>query len=201
MSIVYHHRRIDTNDIFYVGIGKSNKRAYSHYGRNKHWHSVVKKTDYIVEIVLESLTWKEACEQEKLFIKKIGRHDLGLGSLVNMTDGGDGGMNPSNQVRQKRSNSLIGNQNGKGNKGKPSPMKGRVHSDITKQKMSNAALGRVPSPTHIENLSLASPKKKTCSIDGVVFHSAAEAARQLGVDRSVMHKRLHSVDYKSYKYI
>ena len=119
MSIVYQHRRSDTDTVFYIGIGKSKDRAYSHYSRNKHWHGVVKKTNYTVEILLEGITWEEACRHEKLLIEQIGRHDLGLGTLVNQTDGGDGGMNPSVEARQKRSSSLTGNQNGKGNKGKP----------------------------------------------------------------------------------
>jgi uncharacterized protein involved in tellurium resistance len=32
--------------------------------------------------------WEEACKKETFFISYYGRKDLGLGSLVNMTDGG-----------------------------------------------------------------------------------------------------------------
>ena len=199
--VVYQHRRLDTSEIFYVGIGKTIKRAYAKRNRNRHWYNIVNKTDYSIDILSENLTWKEACVQEIALICSIGRYDLRLGTLVNQTNGGDGGMNPSTETRQKRKDSLNGNQNGKGNKGKPSPMKGKVHSEITKQKMRDRALGRVRSLTHIKNSSLASSKKKCCSVDGVVYHSAAEAARQLNIDRSVMHSRLHNHNYTSYKYI
>jgi hypothetical protein len=126
MSIVYQHRRLDTSVVFYIGIGKNKKRAYSYYNRNRHWRNIVKKAGYNIEILSENVSWEEACAQEKLLIKQLGRCDLGLGALVNQTDGGDGGMNPSVEARQKRSTSLIGNKNGKGNKGKPSSMTGKT---------------------------------------------------------------------------
>ncbi len=201
MSVVYQHRRLDTNTVFYVGIGKSEKRAYSRYHRNRHWHGIVKKTDYAVEILLDSVTWEEACEQERFLIEQIGRHDLGLGTLVNQTDGGDGGINPSIEARQKRSNSLTGNQNGKGNKGKPSSMTGKKHKDSTKQKMRDKAFGKPKSPTHTKNISLASPYKKACCIDGVVYHSASEAARQLSLNKQTVHNRLHNNKFTNYSYL
>lgn len=36
MAIVYTHRRNDTNDVFYVGIGKTKRRPYSYRNRNKY---------------------------------------------------------------------------------------------------------------------------------------------------------------------
>ncbi len=35
MAIVYQHRRKDTNEIFYIGIGKNTNRAYNKYSRSK----------------------------------------------------------------------------------------------------------------------------------------------------------------------
>jgi hypothetical protein len=65
---VYRHRRLDTNEIFYVGMG-SNKRATSLNNRNELWKRIVNKTEYVVEIVSENLTWEDACELECLLIK------------------------------------------------------------------------------------------------------------------------------------
>jgi len=48
MAIVYRHIRKDTNEIFYIGIGKSIKRMISKNYRNKHWHNIVNKTEYYV---------------------------------------------------------------------------------------------------------------------------------------------------------
>ncbi len=105
MPIVYQHRRLDTNEVFYVGIGNTINRAYSKRSRNKYWKHIIDKTDYIVEIVLEDITWEEACQKETELIKQYGRKDLNEGSLVNMTDGGDGSLNliPTVETRNKMS--------------------------------------------------------------------------------------------------
>lgn len=44
--IVYRHRRLDNFNIFYVGIGKKNERAYNFNKRNKYWQSIKNKTNY-----------------------------------------------------------------------------------------------------------------------------------------------------------
>lgn len=90
MAIVYKHTRLDKNEPFYIGIGKTEKRAYSKIGRNNRWNKIIKKTNYIIEIIHFDLTWEEACEKEKELIKLYGRKDLGTGTLINMTDGGEG---------------------------------------------------------------------------------------------------------------
>jgi len=88
--IVYRHIRLDTNQPFYIGIGKTEKRAYAKHQRNKHWHSIVNKHGYKVQIMLDDLTWEEAQQKEREFIQLYGRADLGLGTLANLTNGGDG---------------------------------------------------------------------------------------------------------------
>lgn len=107
MAYVYQHIRKDTNQIFYIGIGQNNnnfKRAYSKFDRNKYWVNISKKTDYEVKILIDNISWVQACEIETLLIKQFGRIDLGTGLLTNMTDGGDGGkkMLFTNEMRQKQ---------------------------------------------------------------------------------------------------
>lgn len=91
MAYVYQHKRLDTNEVFYVGIGEGEdyKRAYNKTGRTRWWKSIVSKHDYKVEILKDNLSWAEACEKEKYYIKKYGRSIDG-GKLVNITEGGDG---------------------------------------------------------------------------------------------------------------
>jgi hypothetical protein len=102
MAVVYLHRRKDTNEVFYVGIGQTEKRAYDIKNRkNKHWKGIIGKYGYTVEILLTDLSWDQACEKEKELIAEIGRKDLKLGPLVNMTDGGEGQNNPSEETRKK----------------------------------------------------------------------------------------------------
>lgn len=92
MAYVYRHIRLDNNKPFYIGIGSDDlfKRSESHKGRNQIWENIINKTEYRVEIMLDNLTWEEACEKEREFIALYGRRDLGKGPLVNLTDGGEG---------------------------------------------------------------------------------------------------------------
>jgi len=92
MAIVYQHRREDTNEVFYIGIGETLKRAYQKKARSIFWISLTNKHSYTVEILFDNLTWEQACKKEKELIREYGRRDLGLGPLVNMTDGGDGAI-------------------------------------------------------------------------------------------------------------
>lgn len=113
MAYVYQHIRLDTNEVFYVGVGKEDKRAHDKRGRNKHWHHIVNKVGYSIEIIAEGITWEEACQKEKELIEYYGRKDLGLGPLVNMTDGGEGvpGIKRSpfsKEHKQKMANAKIG---------------------------------------------------------------------------------------------
>ena len=90
MAYVYQHIRLDTNEVFYIGIGKNKCRAYSKSDRNKHWHHIVNKVGYSAQIIFEEITWEEAIVKEKELIEYYGRRDKGSGTLVNMTDGGEG---------------------------------------------------------------------------------------------------------------
>jgi hypothetical protein len=109
---VYTHFRTDKNEIFYVGIGKRSKveiennthsrsRQKTH-SRNDYWKNVVKlNPNYKIEIVFESNDIEEIIELEKTLIKFYGRKDLNEGNLVNMTDGGEGLLNPSAETIEK----------------------------------------------------------------------------------------------------
>jgi hypothetical protein len=105
---LYQHIRLDTGEIFYIGIGNG-RRPWIKHNRNAYWHNIVNKAGYRVEILEEGLSWYQACELEKMLIALHGRKDLGYGPLVNMTDGGDGNPSPSAETRAKQS---------AGNKGK-----------------------------------------------------------------------------------
>jgi len=95
LAYVYRHIRLDKNEPFYIGIGSSKyyNRAYRHKSRSDFWKKVANKGGYEVEILMDDLTWEQACEKEKEFIKLYGRIDLKNGCLVNMTNGGDGALN------------------------------------------------------------------------------------------------------------
>ena len=96
MALVYRHRRLDTNEVFYIGIeldtefkkASGNRSKVKH--RSKFWKNIVNKTDYSIEIVQNNIDNESAKELEIFLIQQYGRRDLGKGGLVNLTDGGDG---------------------------------------------------------------------------------------------------------------
>ena len=109
MAIVYQHKRKDTGEIFYVGIGKEESRACE-YGRNHLWQKIVDETEYDIEITHRDIIYEEACSIEKYIIAFWGRKNLGLGPLTNLTDGGDTteGYRHTENTKEKISNTLIG---------------------------------------------------------------------------------------------
>jgi hypothetical protein len=128
MAYVYRHIRLDKNEVFYIGIGKSDtdfKRAYSNGSRNYHWNNIVKITDYKVDIVFQNLTWYEACKKEIELIS-LYKKNIYNGTLCNIADGGQGGS-ISFESNQKRIKSLTGHK----------------VSDETKQKIGNKAKNRI----------------------------------------------------------
>lgn len=151
MAIVYRHRRLDNNKIFYIGISKNNKRAFDKNHRNKYWNNIVNKTNYSVEIIADNLSWEEACELECFLISEYGRKDLNTGILCNMTDGGEG---TNNKIISEKHKEII-RINNIGNKnflGKTHSIENRIKfreiklgtklSNETKMKISKANKGK-----------------------------------------------------------
>jgi hypothetical protein len=104
MGYIYRHIRKDKDQVFYIGIGTDNNgkytRAYSK-NRNRYWKRIVENTDYEVEILLDDITKEQAIKKEIEFIQIYGRRDLGLGTLCNLTDGGEGASNMSEEGRER----------------------------------------------------------------------------------------------------
>lgn len=97
---LYRHIRLDDNSVFYVGIGTKPKNTFStiesiyprayEKRRNKFWNRIVAKTDYRIDIMLESDDHDFIKQKEIYFIALYGRRDLKKGTLCNLTDGGEG---------------------------------------------------------------------------------------------------------------
>lgn len=105
MAYVYRHIRLDKNEPFYIGIsaeeGDKYTRAYTKKERNNLWYKIVAKTDYAVEIILDEISLENAYEKEKEFIKLYGRIDLNIGTMSNLTDGGELFVNLSPETKKR----------------------------------------------------------------------------------------------------
>lgn len=180
MPYLYRHIRKDTNEPFYIGIGSSPnyKRAFSKRERTKLWKFIVAKTDYKVEIILDDLTWKEVCLKEIEFINIYGRKDLGKGSLVNLTNGGEGafGRTVSSKTKLKISNSVKENSHWKD---------GRKHTSDA-----------------ISKITLAASTKVINILTSEIYNSIAEAAASIKMRPNTLVRKLSGlrINNTNFKY-
>jgi hypothetical protein len=207
MAYVYRHIRLDKNEPFYIGIGsdKTYQRAYKTKGRSKYWENV-SINGYEVEILMDNITWEDACKKEVEFISMYGRKDLGQGTLVNLTNGGDG--SPGVIVSEKtRSYHKVNN------KGKSNPFYGKKHNEQTilklklnrqnsimpegtKEKISKTLKGRKFSKETIEKMKSAqlgekhpNAKKIINTLNNKLYSSVKEAA----LDNNVKYSSLYAM--------
>lgn len=141
---VYVHLRADNMEPFYVGKGSAD-RAYRKNHRSKWWERTVNKYGYIIKIVDNDLYEHEAFELEEFLIQELGRKDLKLGTLLNLTDGGDGisGYRFTPEQRVNLSNSHKGERSHNfGKKGLDSPLYGKRQSKETIEKRRLKLIGR-----------------------------------------------------------
>lgn len=144
---------------FYVGKGKD-KRIRAHLmpsvlnSGNRHKknkiNKILKETSNapISIIIKNNLSELDAFNLEKLLIALIGRFDLKLGPLTNMTDGGEGvsGRILSEKEKENIRNRLIGRKLSDDHKlkmslafsGENHPLYGKSLSDETKKKKSDS---------------------------------------------------------------
>lgn len=152
----------------YVGKGtgnRSNKHLYSN--TNVHLNNKIKKlkSENLKPIIsiIECLDEKDAFNKEKQLILEIGREDLGLGTLYNHTDGGEGISNPSIESRRKMSLAKLGKSSSK--RGIPMSLEqkiklskalsGRIITKESRLKMSKTRKGRSHSKQHSNQISMA----------------------------------------------
>lgn len=186
---VYLHIKETTDEPFYVGKGKGYRATRKAY-RTEHWNNIVSKHGYDVIMLEENLTEEESFELEIYWIKRIGRRDLGLGPLINYSDGGEGtsGYKHSEESKKKMSDSRRGNDTwNKGlkmseeycrNVGKSSL--GRTHSEKTKSKMSES---RKEKPRVDSKLILDTHT-------GIFYESITQASNAYNINRRTLSDKL-----------
>lgn len=211
MPHVYRHIRLDTNMPFYIGIGQDDDciRAYEDREgrRSKWWLRIAKKYGFSVDILFEDISIEEAKKKEIEFINLYGREDLGTGTLINQTNGGDGCNGwKANDITRERMR-------------KAAKIRGTAMLNTPEiiEKRANSMRGKKRTPEQIEKLAawqrgvkkpkelvekmratLLLPenvekrrnqpncKKVLCLDNGVTYRSCAEAGRQLKIERSAI---------------
>jgi len=181
MAYVYRHIRLDKNEVFYIGIGNDNSgkyhRANKKQQRSKHWTNIA-NLGYEIEIIIDDLTWEHACQKEKELIKLYGRKDLNLGSLVNMTDGGEGSYNVSPESRKKRSDALKNREFSIDHKNKiRESKKGKSLSEYHIQKLKESHIGIKRSKEAKEKVSKSLMNNK----NGLGYHHTDEAKLKISL--------------------
>lgn len=171
MAIVYIHKK-KNGEVFYVGIGADESRAYSRDSRNRWWRYITAKYEYEVEITHRDVIREEACGIEKYLISFYGRRNRGQGTLCNLTDGGDGnfGYIPSKESRKKTSSSLKGIK--------------RTKEEICKTMRTKELRGSY------KKISKKTKRINIVTGEEIVFNTLTKASTMTGVPRSTIHLTL-----------
>mgnify|MGYP003605057331 CR=1 FL=1 len=210
----YIYRHLKPNgEVFYIGIGKIKdfKRAYEKYNRNNHWKNKVKKyPDYEVQILKTGLTKEEACELETILISWYGRADCCGGTLVNLTDGGEGVENliQSEDSKKRRADKISVKYKGEGN-----PFYGKKHSKETKKYIgqiqkqyftySDGSWDNVTIKKYNDSIRNKKSKKVINERTKEIFNSLREASEYYNVSYTTMKNRMtgERADRNELKYI
>lgn len=84
---VYVHRKADTNEVFYVGKGRSRRAYEKGTRRNDYWNRTFAIHGRNIEFIEQGLTEVEAFKCECELIDLLKKEEL---RLCNLTDGGEG---------------------------------------------------------------------------------------------------------------
>lgn len=138
LHFVYIHRNPINDEVFYIGQGSNhrgrNERAYSKRSRSKWWNNYINKYGLpIIEIIATNLSKEEADKLEIELIKLYGRKDINEGTLVNLTNGGDGSGKRSKEYCEELSLRMRGENH---------PMWGKKHNKTWIENNSKSHIGK-----------------------------------------------------------
>ena len=184
------------NEPIYVGKGNAN-RAWDHLKSNKK-HPFIHRLKFMKKGSISPIIGIYAAIDEEFalfleveLIAKYGRKDLGLGPLLNLTDGGEG---MSGNIRSVETRAKIG----KANLGKD-----RTSTVATKLKISKACKGRVDSDTAKHKKSLANSginnnKSKLSEQQVVEIFLSTDSLSTLSERFNISKSQIHSIKHRIY---
>ncbi|WP_407308194.1 hypothetical protein [Acinetobacter sp.] len=154
---VYLYRDPKNGILRYVGEG-SLSRPFDHFKRSKNakFSNMLKKR--VLEgydpkpVIIPALSKQDAQEMEGLLIQLIGREDLGLGTLYNLTDR-HGGVGRVQSVKERQKRSIITKENYKNAKKKQNHLIG-CNSETAKRNNSAAQQAHWSKPGEREKASI-----------------------------------------------
>jgi hypothetical protein len=112
-------------------------------------------------------------------------------------------------IGEKVSKKLKGRPSGKKGISKPehsewmkenNPFRGKTHSEEHIQKLREIN-SEPKSEEHKNNISKNSPNNKQCVIEGIIYRSVAEAARQLSISENTVRGRVKNKNFKEWDYV
>lgn len=215
---VYQYYDPIRKEPIYIGKGKD-QRAYSHLKiKNKKHplkHRILWIRKYnkepIIKILKNNLTEKQALKLEKQYIKQIGRKDLKLGTLLNLTDGGEGLSNSTKHWSKTgtykppsgKHHHLFGKHHSeKSKENNRQKHLGKIPSKETRIKMSKASKGRIPwikgkNHSHKTKLQIKlkmqggnNPAAKIIKINGIIYLSIKDYAKTINKPYSTICQQL-----------
>jgi len=94
---LYTHTRLDTNEVFYVGIGRTKTNSYGRAyaigktDRNNLWLKIYEKIKGSIQVdIIKTFDNLKSCQDAEIyFIKTIGRKIYNEGPLANLSPGGE----------------------------------------------------------------------------------------------------------------
>lgn len=158
---VYLHMRGDDGSIFYIGKGVG-RRAFVVHGRSRHWKRVSDKHGHVVEFYATGLSNACAKSVEAELISRLRADGV---KLVNITDGGDGGLGKEDyaaETRKRMRDAKIG----------------RKQSIEHAKKSASAKLGRRQPRGAVEYVSQLK-RKPVINSNGEIFSSTIDAAKRM----------------------
>ncbi len=193
---------------FYIGKG-SNNRIDIHLKEKSNTHKS-KLTNKLLKLGLEPIRIKlfeniseqDAYQKEIELIKLIGRSDLKLGPLTNLTNGGDGtpGCIFSEKELKRRSDASKG-ENNPWYKNPIYGFKDKHHTEKTKKILSKKCSGIEPWNKGLKGWKNDKFSKDPIQIDKIIYSSIRNAYKQTRIKPIIIYNRCNSPDFPNYFYI